>query len=316
MKDSIYNYCKPGTVFFKSFPECEPGTNFQEIIRRAEQIAQDTFFEVVEVGTIKDVLYRTRVSKIFEYADMEVVYATQPLFFSHSGHTNDTRYSLCSTNPELRKAAIAVFEKCMREAHDLHATAMRMTSGYMPDDPNDKEEAKKLLCDSIAQIMEKAEKYDIPLITMKIFDYDFDACQLIGKCEDALDIARQICPTYPKFGLLTDLSHFPLLREDHRETLTALKDYVKAFHLGNTINTGDPLNPIYGDWQPRFGVPNGAHTNDDIVNYFRILNDLELIGPDKRPVVTAEVRPLVDSETPELILANTKRNVQRAWARA
>lgn len=90
MKDSIYNYCKPGTVFFKSFPECEPGTNFQEIIRRAEQIAQDTFFEVVEVGTIKDVLYRTRVSKIFEYADMEVVYATQPLFFSHSGHTNDT----------------------------------------------------------------------------------------------------------------------------------------------------------------------------------------------------------------------------------
>lgn len=64
MKDSIYNYCKPGTVFFKSFPECEPGTNFQEIIRRAEQIAQDTFFEVVEVGTIKDVLYRTRVSTL------------------------------------------------------------------------------------------------------------------------------------------------------------------------------------------------------------------------------------------------------------
>lgn len=164
--------------------------------------------------------------------------------------------------------------------------------------------------------MEKTEKYDIPLITMKIFDYDFDACQLIGKCEDALDIARQICPTYPKFGLLTDLSHFPLLHENPRETLTTLKDYVKAFHLGNTINTGDPLNPIYGDWQPRFGVPNGAHTNDDIVNYFRILNDLELIGPDKRPVVTAEVRPLVDSETPELILANTKRNIQRAWARA
>lgn len=318
MNNSIYDYCKPGTVFFKSFPQCESGVNYSEIIRRAEQIAQDTFFEVIEVGTIKDVLFRTRVARIFEYAGMEVIYATQPYFFSHSGHINATRASLCSLYPDRRKEAIVLFQRCLQEASDLGATALRMTSGYMPESGSekDKEEAKKLLCDSIAQIMEKAKEYGNPLITLKIFDHDFTAHQLIGKCEDALDIARQICPSYEKFGLLTDLSHFPLLREDPRTTLTALKDYVKAFHMGNTIVTGDRRNPIFGDWQPRFGIPNGANTVDDVMNYFRILKDLELIGPEKRPVLTAEVRPLIGDETEELILANSKRMIQRAWARA
>jgi hypothetical protein len=102
-----------------------------------------------------------------------------------------------------------------------------------------------------------------------------------------------------------------------RATLTALKDYVKAFHLGNTTLAGTPqTNPYYGDTQPRFGIPGGANTVDDVVNYFRVLKDLDLISPEKRPVVTAEVRPIIGDETQELILSNNKRVFQEGWARA
>lgn len=319
MNEPIKRYCKPGTVFFKSFPFCESGDDFPEIMRRAEQIAQDTFFSVIEVGKINDILVRTRVARIFEYSGMEVCYAAQPYFFAHDGHTNNHRVSLCSLTKEKREEAINIFTRCLKEACDLHATAVRFPSGYLPD-PNTEEnrtEAKKWLIDSLHRICEEAKQWNNPMLTMKIFDNRYTGPQLIGPCEDALEVAQAVCPEHDNFGLLTDLSHFPLLQEDMRTTVTALKDYLKAFHLGNTIVKGSAAtNPIFGDWQPRFGVPDGANTIDDVIDYFRVLNELGLIGPDKRPVVTAEVRPLIGDETEELVLANSKRIIEEAWARA
>ena len=51
-----------------------------------------------------------------------------------------------------------------------------------------------------------------------------------------------------------------------------------------------------------------------MTSYFRVLLEHNLIGPDKKPVVSAEVRPLLADEYPEVIIANTKRVIKEAWA--
>jgi sugar phosphate isomerase/epimerase len=202
----------------------------------------------------------------------------------------------------------------LREAHDLGARSVRIPAGKDPG-PEKRGEAKKLLIDSLHKILERAKQMGDPLVTLKIFDRDIDKESLIGPCGDALEIAKEIAPSHPSFGLLTDLSHYPLLREKPEDTIPRLKPYLKAFHIGNCVMR-DHLHPIYGDLQPRFGVVDGEIDTPMVADFFRVLKRECLIGPEKRPVLSAEVRPLLPGETSGLIIANCKRTVQEAWALA
>ena len=48
--------------------------------------------------------------------------------------------------------------------------------------------------------------------------------------------------------------------------------------------------------------------------HFKLLLENNLLNPDDKPVVSAEVRPLLAEESSELILANAKRVIKEAWA--
>jgi hypothetical protein len=85
------------------------------------------------------------------------------------------------------------------------------------------------------------------------------------------------------------------------------------FHIGNCAFR-DKKHPGYGDLQPRFGMPGGETDTPQVIEYFRLLRDLKLLNPEKRPVLSAEVRPLLAEETSETIIANTKRVIKEAWA--
>jgi sugar phosphate isomerase/epimerase len=305
MQASIYEYMKVGVVHFKAFPECVNGVG--PVVETVRKLCEDDFFTAVEMGTIKDIKQRTEAAKLLEISGLEVAYGCQPTIFPNKLNLNHL------DKGERQKAINAVFN-CLKEAHDLGATSVRIPAGKDPG-PEKREEAKKLLIDSLSQILEKAKEMGNPLVTLKIFDRTIDKKSLIGPVDDALDIAEALCPSYEKFGLLTDLSHFPLLGEDPAETLPKLAKYVKAFHIGNCVYK-DPLHPVYGDLQPRFGVEGGEVDMPMLRDYYRVLKDLNLIGPDKRPIVSAEVRPLLPMETSELILANCKRTIKEAWALA
>lgn len=305
MQGSIYEYMKVGIVHFKAYPECVNGVGPFE--KTVSKLCEDDFFTAIEMGTIKDVQQRQEVRKLLDQSGMEVVYATQPTMFPNKLNLNHL------DGGERKKAINAVFN-CLREAYDLGATAVRIPAGKDPG-PEKREEAKKLLIDSLSQILEKAKEYGNPLITLKIFDRSIDKESLIGPAPDALDIAEALSPTYDRFGLLTDLSHFPLLGEELDYTLPMLQKYLKAFHMGNCVMK-DKLNPMYGDLQPRFGVPGGEVDMMMVSKYFKKLADLNLIGRDKRPVMSAEVRPLLAGETSEIVIANTKRVFKEAWALA
>ncbi len=139
---------------------------------------------------------------------------------------------------------------------------------------------------------------------------------LIGPFKEALEVAKVLRAHYPRFGLLSDLSHFPLLREDPATSVKLVKDYLVHYHIGNCVHPDKKRHFLYGDLQPRFGMEDTEIDTEDVAGYFRVLIDEGLVSKNKRPIVTAEVRPLLQYETSELVLANTKRVFKEAWALA
>ena len=243
MKDSIHKYFKVGTLQWMSFNQSSP-------MESLYTIGTDDFFDAVEVKGYPTPEEREQAKAILSQSHLSVCYGAQPRLLSGQLNPN-------ALDEAERAQAEAALLDALDEAEYLGAEGIAFLAGHWH--PETKEQAYQQLLKTTRTLCDAAASKGM-MVELEIFDYDVTAKQLIGKCEDALDIAKQICPTYDRFGLLTDLSHFPLLREDPRTTLTALKDYVKGFHLGNTIITGDPRHTIYGDHQPRFGIPNGAHT--------------------------------------------------------
>ncbi len=300
---SMYRYMKPGIVHFKAFPEVQWGVG--PVVETLRKIAEDDFWSVVEVGWMRDIKVRNEARKLLEISHLEVCYATQPMFLSN-------KLSLNAFDSAERKKAISAARNCIDEAYDLGASWVRVLSGKDPGDEK-RGEAKKILVDSIKEICEYSREEGEIGITLKIFDRDIDKCALIGHFKDAADVAKEVYKEFKNFGLLADLSHFPLLGERPEDAIPLIKQYPLHFHLGNCVMR-DRRHTAYGDLQPRFGIPGGEIDTPQVRDYFRLLLDLKLLNAENRPVVSVEVRPLLAEEYSEAIIANAKRVVREAWA--
>ncbi len=102
--------------------------------------------------------------------------------------------------------------------------------------------------------------------------------------------------SHSNFGLLVDLSHFPTTYETSRFVIRTLRPYITHFHFGNAVVKKGCDG--YGDLHPRFGYPNSANDTKELLDYLRVLKEVTL-------------RP---GEEEEIVLANTKRVLNRAWA--
>ena len=303
MIGSIYGYTKVGIVHFKAFPGTERGEG--PIVETLARIAADDFFTAVEVGWMRDYRVRNEARKLLEEAHLAVYYATQPAMLTQ-------KLNLNALDPAERRRAINQVKNCIDEAYDLNARAVRLIAGKDPGDEK-RPEAMKLLVDSIYQICSYAREEGEIQITLKIFDRDIDKENLIGPFKDALAVAQEVSREHPGFGLLADLSHFPLLREKPEEAIPLIKDYLKHAHIGNCVMR-DRRHPAYGDIQPRFGVPGGEIDTEEVADYLAVLWDNGFFDQKEMPVVSAEVRPLLAGEKEEVILANAKRVFREAWA--
>ncbi|MDQ7843813.1 MAG: TIM barrel protein [Armatimonadota bacterium] len=304
MDAPMKKYMRPGIVSFKAFP-LEQGTG--PILESLSKICEDDFFSAVEVGWIKDPLVRDEARRILEQSHVEVCYGAQPAMFSQKLNIN-------ALDPEARRRAVNQMKNCIREAAHLGARWVRVFSGKDPG-PQRREEAKKILVDSLLEICEFAQGQNNPGLTLKIFDRAIDKEFLVGPYQDALDVVRAVRQSFPTFGLLVDLSHFSLLEEDPAVVIPALRPYLVHVHIGNAY-LRDRRHVAYGDLQPRFGFPDSEVTVDDVRAFFRLLLDQGFFNPVDRPVCSAEVRPLVAGERSELIIAGTKRVMAEAWALA
>src|SRR5574337_153437 len=297
---SLYAHMKLGIVHFKAFPEMEFGQG--SILDTLKKIAEDDFFTAVEIGPARDIRIRNQVRNLLEVSHLTVCYATQPTVLGGKLNPN-------SLDPAERRRAVSALKNCIDEAYDVGASWARLLSGKDPGDAK-RDEAKKVFKESLREVLDYAKQEGEMRFTLKIFDRHVDKCSLIGHFADAAEIARELCPEYPNFGLLADLSHFPLLGERPEDAIPLIKQFPLHFHLGNCVMR-DRRHPAHGDLQPRFGIPGGEVDVPEVRSYFRLLLDHGLLNPQDPPVVSVEVRPLLAEEYPEIIIANARSEERR-----
>lgn len=298
------NYCTMSIVHFMAYPDTIRGDG--PIVETVSRIAEDAFFGAIEIGWIKDAQVRAATRAVIEAAHMKVGYAAQSAVLLQ-------KLNLNSLDEAERRTAVAELKKCVDEAAEIGAKRVAYLSGKDPGDA-DRPAAFDALVSSTREISGYARDKGIAL-TCEVFDREIDKKSLIGPSDYAAEYARAVRRDYPEFGLMYDLSHLPLLFEKAEPALTAIKDYLVHIHVGNAVL--DPNLPGYGDLHPRFGFPGGANDVPELVDFLRGLFKIGYLKDgEERPWVGFEIKPQAAGETPELVIAGTKRVWQEAWSRA
>lgn len=300
MNESIRSYMKVGLIHFMAYPSVIKGEGpIEETFRK---IALDDYFDVAEITWIKDPQVRGRVKKMIETSHLEVAYGGQPRLLTTGLNINDL-------NEEGRQKAIATLKEGIDEAYEMGALGFAFLSGKYSEDK--KEEAFAALVKSTKELCAYAKSKGEMKVVHEVFDYDVDKASLIGPVALAKRYAEEVTKDCDNFGLMVDLSHLPLLRETSVESLLPIKEYILHAHMGNCV-CKHPSLPCYGDAHPRFGFPGGENDVDELVEYLRVLLSIGFISKEKRPIVSFEVKPFGD-EDPDLVVANAKRVLNRAW---
>ena len=148
-------------------------------------------------------------------------------------------------------------------------------------------------------------------VNLEVFDYDVDKAALIGPAPLAARFAADVRCRCSNFGLLVDLSHFPTTYETSRFVIQMLRPYIRHLHFGNAVMK--PGCDGYGDMHPRMGYPESANDIDQLLDYLRVLKEEGFFRPHDPLVLSMEVTPR-PGEDADIVLANTKRVLNRAWA--
>ncbi len=297
------NFCTMSIVHFMAYPSTIGGDG--PIIETLSQLAQDPFFGGVEIGWIKDPKVRADAKAIIENSHLKVGFGGQPTLLMQALNLN-------SLDEAERQKAVEQMKANVDEAVEIGAQRVGFLSGKDPGDA-DRPAALNALIKSMKEICTYGDEKGIGL-TMETFDRDVDKACLIGPSDYAAEFAKVVREDHPSFGLMYDLSHMPLLREEALPALTLLKDVLVHIHVGNCVT--DPGTPGYGDLHPRFGWPGGANDVPELTEFIKALFEIGYLGEgEERPWVGFEVKPQSAAETSEQIIAGTKRTWQEAWSR-
>ena len=302
MKD-MYAYINPGIIHFMAYPSTMKGEG--PILETLEKLAVDDFFTAVEITWIKDPELRKKAKALLKDSHLKVYYGAQPRLLT-------TGLNLNSFDTEERSRAVATLKEGVEEAIELGAEGFAFLSGK--DVPADRRaEALELLVDSIKQVCAHAQNLDPKLpVILEVFDCDIDKCSLVGPVGVALEVAEKVTAEYGNFGLMVDLSHLPLLGETPREAILPVKDYLRHIHIGNAVL--DKNHPAYGDSHPCFGLEGGENDVEELVEFLQVLLEIGYLDGKEAKTVSFEVKPL-EGQSPEVVVANAKRVLRRAWAR-
>lgn len=298
---SLYEYMRVGIVHFMAYPECMSGEG--PVVETITKLAEDPFFDFIEITHIKDPKARQEVKAILETSGMGVAYAAQPVVFSNQLNLN-------AFDGEERQQAIDRIKECIEEAAEIGAESMALVSG--PDPGEDRRpEASLLLAHSLKEICDEANRCGIS-VALETFDRTIDKKALIGPTDEAVDLAEKV--NRANFGLMLDLSHLPL---QHEMTYPAIKTAGKHLihaHIGNCV-LSDPNHPAYGDQHPHFGIEGGENGVEELAEFLQTLTFINYLEPSENPrVVSFEVRPQ-PGQSSEVVIANAKRTLIKAWTR-
>ncbi|MFL0248822.1 sugar phosphate isomerase/epimerase family protein [Clostridium neuense] len=302
MDESIHKYMKVGLIHFMAYPECGSGEG--PIEETLKKIAEDDYFDAVEITWIKDKDVRNNAKKIIEKAKLAVAYGAQPRLLTTGLNINDL-------NGEKRLEALKTLKDGIDEAYEMKAKGFAFLSGKYNLDK--KSEAFDALVDSTKELCKYAKSKGDINVLLEVFDYDVDKKALIGPAKLAKIFAEEIKSEYDNFGLIVDLSHIPLLHETIEESILPVKEYILHAHMGNCV-IKDPSMEGYGDQHPRFGFPNSECDVEELTEYLRILKFIGVLNKENPPIVSFEIKPYKD-ENPEAVIEGAKKVLNEAWAR-
>lgn len=296
MKDSIHKYFQVGIIQWMSYPPDSFDT-----LESIKKIACDDYFDAIEVTQFKDDGARDRAIHLLKQSHLKVCYGAQPRLLSTGLNPNDIQ-------EEGRLKAEATLLEAVDEAQMLGAKGIAFLAGKWQEEHKDK--AYDQLIKTTTTVCHYAAEKGMQ-VNLEVFDYDMDKAALIGPAPYAAKFAADMRSRVSNFGLMVDLSHFPTTYETSSFVIQTLRPYITHLHMGNAVVK--PGYEAYGDMHPRFGFPNSANDTPQLLDFFRVLKKEGFFCEEDPYVLSIEVKPSA-GEDGDIILANTKRVINRAWA--
>jgi sugar phosphate isomerase/epimerase len=300
MKDPWQQYLQVGVVHFMLYPECLGGEGPQ--LATLQEICYDPFFEAVDVGPMREARQREECAALLRDCRMTVTFACQPVQLGQGLDIN-------AADGSQRQKAVETVVGLIDQARELGASRFALMSGKNVP-PEQRRAAVDRLITELRRICKEArDRAGLPVV-LEIFDHDMDRRALIGTCELAAHVAREVRRDFPDFGLLHDLSHIYLCHEDPARHFPLIREYLTAMHAGNSVSQRS--HPLFGDTHPLFGIPGGDSDVPQLRNFLKVLFDIGYLRAGPRPVLAFEIRT-PSGVDPRTSIANIKRTLQRAW---
>ena len=294
MRESIHKYFQIGTISWMSYPN-------RDVLEVIQKVASDDFFDAIEIPTKMDDETRAKAAKMLAEGHLKVCCGAQPRLLGPKLNPNDI-------DEEGRKAAEATLMEAIDQAEELGAKGIAFLAGKWA--PETKDEAYAQLLKTTRNLCDYAATKGMN-VELEVFDFDMDKAALIGPAPYAAKFAADMRTTHSNFGLLVDLSHFPTTYETSKFVIQTLRPYITHLHIGNAVVKEGC--EAYGDQHPRFGFPNSANDTAELLDFFRVLKRGGFFDAENPMVLSFEVKPWGD-ENDEVIVGNTKRVINRAWA--
>ncbi len=301
MRESIHKYFQVGLISFMAYPGSLRGEapDIADIIKK---VAVDDYFDAIEVNWIKDDNRRAEVAELLDISHLKVCYGAQPRLLTTGLNANDL-------DEAGRQKAEDTLMAAIDEAQQLGSGGIAFLSGKWQEAT--KEQSYQQLLKTTLNLCKYAATKNMT-VELEVFDFDIAKASLIGPAPLAARFAADVRTTCPNFGLLIDLSHIPMCHESSRFVVRTLRPYLTHFHIGNTV-ISSPMDEGYGDEHQRFGFPNGSNDTEEVTEFLRVLKEEGFFRPEKPYVLSFEVKPWKD-EDPDIVVANAKRVLNRAWA--
>ncbi len=292
MKESIHKYFQLGTIHWMSYPVSDP-------IDSLKAICRDDYFDAIEVKSFGDRNEEARA--LLAQSHLKVCFGGQPSLLGPKLNPN-------AIDEAERKKAEEVLIHDVDEAEFLGAKGIAFLAGKWQEETN--EVAYAQLLKTTRAVCDYAAKKGMN-VELEVFDFDMDKAALIGPAPLAARFAADMRTSHNNFGLMVDLSHFPTTYETSKFVVRTLRPYITHFHFGNAVVK--PGCDGYGDLHPRMGYPESANDTPELLDYLRVLKDEGFFNAEDPYVLSMEVT-LRPGEDEGIVLANTKRVLNRAWA--
>ena len=294
MKESIHKYFQMGTILWMSYPN-------RPVLEAVKAIARDPFFDAIEITQNKDDGSREEERKLLGQSHLTVCYGAQPRLLGPKLNPN-------AVDEAEREKAEKTLMEAVDEAEYLGAKGIAFLAGKWEEETKDI--AYRQLLKTTGNLCAYAATKGMQ-VELEVFDYDVDKAALVGPAPLAARFAADVRTRHSNFGLLVDLSHFPITHEDSHQVIGTCRPYITHFHIGNAV--AEKGAEGYGDLHQRFGFPGSANDTDQLLDFFRELKRNGFLDKERPYVLSFEVKPWKD-EDEDIVVANTKRVINRAWA--